>query len=34
MNITFSISSALWLAAIVIAAYIGYKKEKNENKGE
>lgn len=34
MNITFSVSSALWLAAIVVAAYIGYRKEKKESQGE
>lgn len=34
MNITISISSILWLVAIIAAAYIGYRKEKNENKEE
>jgi len=34
MNITISISSVLWLVAIIVAAYIGYKKEKKETQGE
>lgn len=34
MNITISISSILWLVAIVTAAYIGYRKEKKESQGE